>query len=94
MATYSTADFARIAETIAKRPAQVRQYTSHFEAAATWYRSYCRVPKGIHLAETAKRARQISNAAKSSPSSRDGQRKIKLAHGVPLHTRQLMGIRV
>src|SRR5262245_46306547 len=64
MGTYSAADFARIAKTIAKRPAHVRQYANRFDAAATWYRLYCRAPKGLLLANMAKRMRQISNAAR------------------------------
>jgi hypothetical protein len=54
----------RIAEAIGKSPALVATYVSRFEAAAAWYRSYCRAPKGILLADIAKRVRQIANAAR------------------------------
>src|SRR5262249_19238460 len=38
MATYSDADFARIAKAMAKGPDQVAKYANRFEAAAAWYR--------------------------------------------------------
>ena len=63
MSTYSNQDFERIAETIAKSPAHVTSYAHRFEAAAAWYRLYCRAPKGLLLADTGKRMRQIANAA-------------------------------
>ena len=63
MPTYSTEDFEKIAETIGKGPAHVIQYANRFEAAAAWYRLYCRAPKGLHPADTGKRMRQIANAA-------------------------------
>ena len=64
MSTYSDQDFERIAETIGKSPALVANDASRFEAAAAWYRSYCRAPKGILLADIAKRVQQIANAAR------------------------------
>jgi hypothetical protein len=63
MSTYSGQDFERIAETIAKSLAHVTGYAHRFEAAAAWYRLYCRAPKAVLLADTSKRMRQIANAA-------------------------------
>ena len=63
MCTYSNQDFERIAAAIGKGPAHVIQYANRFEAAAAWYRLYCRAPKGVHPADTGKRMRQIANAA-------------------------------
>jgi hypothetical protein len=62
--SYSKQDLERVAETIGKRLAHVMRYANRFEAAATWYRLCCRAPEGIHLAGTAKRMQQISNAAR------------------------------
>ena len=63
MSTYFSQDFEGIAATIGKGPAHVIQYANRFEAAAAWYRLYCRAPKGVHPADTGKRMRQIANAA-------------------------------
>jgi hypothetical protein len=63
MSTYSSKDFEKIAEATEKSPALVIEYANRFEAAATWYGLYCRAPKRIRLTETARRMRQISNAA-------------------------------
>ena len=64
MATYSSADFPRIANKTAKNPAQVTKYANRFEAAAAWYRLYCLAPKGLLLADTADRMQKISSAAR------------------------------
>jgi hypothetical protein len=64
MSNYSDQDFERIAETIGKSPVHVRHYANRFEAAAVWYRLYCRAPKAVLLVATGKRMRQISNAAR------------------------------
>jgi hypothetical protein len=64
MSTYSTQDFERIAEAIGKSPALVMKNANRLEAAAAWYRLYCRAPKDVLLADTAKRMRHISNAAR------------------------------
>jgi hypothetical protein len=64
MYTYCSQDFERIDEAIGKSPALVTNYASRFEAAAVWYRSYCRAPKGLRLADLAKRVQQIANAAR------------------------------
>jgi hypothetical protein len=64
MATYSDADFARIAKAIAKGPDQVTKCANRFEAAAAWYRLNCRSPRGLLLGDIAKQMRQISNAAR------------------------------
>jgi hypothetical protein len=52
MSIYSGQDFERIAETIAKSLAHVTGYAHRFEAAAAWYRLYCRAPKAVLLADT------------------------------------------
>ena len=64
MSTYSNEDFEAIAEAIAESPAHVRHYANRFETAAVWYRLHCRAPKGLLLADTAKRLGQIANAAR------------------------------
>ena len=64
MSTYSNHDLERIAEAIGESPAHVIKYANRFEAAAAWYRLYYRAPKGILLADTAKRMQQIANAAR------------------------------
>ena len=58
MSTYFSQDFEKIAATVGKGPAHVIQYANRFEAAAAWYRLYCRAPKGLHPADTGKRMRQ------------------------------------
>ena len=63
MSTYNH-DLERIAEAIGESRAHVIKYANRFEAAAAWYRLYYRAPKGILLADTAKRMQQIANAAR------------------------------
>jgi hypothetical protein len=63
VSAYSTKNFENIAEAIGKSPAHVLRYANRFEAAAAWYRSYCRAPKVGRLTNTAKRLQQIANAA-------------------------------
>ena len=64
MPTYSKHNLDEIAVATAKSPAHVLRYANRFEAAAAWYRSYCRAPMGVRLANTAKRLQQIANAAR------------------------------
>jgi hypothetical protein len=84
MSTYSNQDFERIAETIAKSPAHVITYANRFEAAAAWYRLYCRAPKGILLADT--KTDRVLGIAEAQISSLG-------AHKVRLLQRQLHEVR-
>jgi len=63
MGTYSDQDFSRIAEVTGKSAAHVRRLVNRFEAAAVWYRLYCRAPKGLHLTGTSKDLGRIASAA-------------------------------
>jgi hypothetical protein len=62
MSTYSTEDFQKIAAKTGK--GLPLRYANRLEAAAAWYRAYCRAPKSLRPADTSKRMRQIANAAR------------------------------
>ena len=64
MATYSRADFERIAAAIGKDVVEVVQHEEGFEAAATWYRLFSKAPKGVAPSVMCKRMTQIANAAR------------------------------